>query len=227
MTIIYRLLLIAVVLMAGYAGYKAYDTHQAYKIIEQPVINTSLGPKDAAITITEFFDYRCSGCRYMSPTVQTIMTQNPDVRFVFRHLPMYGEPSIKEARIALAAALQGKFKEAHDVLITRTAPLEDSEIAIFARSLGLDADKLQQDMASPAVQNTILQTLDIATRLKINSTPSFMLNKTLYSYTTQPPSVDDFQALINQARGKPVPKVKTATEPEKAPATPPAPKAQK
>lgn len=48
-----------------------------------------VGPKDAKVTVTEFFDYQCIYCSHMSPVVEQLVKDNPQVKFIFRDWPIF------------------------------------------------------------------------------------------------------------------------------------------
>ncbi|MGZ3404555.1 MAG: DsbA family protein, partial [Phenylobacterium sp.] len=60
------------------------------------------------ITVVEFFDYRCGYCKLAAPEVVKLIQENPDVRFVFKEFPIFGEVSDTAAKVALTR--QGKAK---------------------------------------------------------------------------------------------------------------------
>ncbi len=62
-----------------------------------------IGPKNAPVTIVEFFDPSCEACRAFYPTVKGIVAKYPkDVRLVMRYLPLH--PGSAEAIVILEAA---------------------------------------------------------------------------------------------------------------------------
>ncbi|NVK72598.1 disulfide bond formation protein DsbA [Marinomonas sp. CT5] len=48
-----------------------------------------IGPKEAKVTVTEFFDYQCLYCHKMAPEVEQLMKANPNVTFIFRDWPIF------------------------------------------------------------------------------------------------------------------------------------------
>ena len=48
---------------------------------------------DGKITVVEFFDYNCGYCKLAAPEVLKLIEENPDVRFVFKEFPIFGEAS--------------------------------------------------------------------------------------------------------------------------------------
>lgn len=73
------------------------------------------GPQDARVTVVEFFDYQCLYCSRLAPILEEIMKANPDVRFVFKEWPIFGqrwENSLLAARTGLQI-FQQKGAEAY------------------------------------------------------------------------------------------------------------------
>lgn len=59
------------------------------------------------VTVVEFFDYRCPHCINAAPKVAELIRAYPDVRFVFKEMPIFGDASEKEARLAIALQRSG------------------------------------------------------------------------------------------------------------------------
>ena len=67
-----------------------------------------LGNPLANVTIVEFYDTRCPYCRRMLPTHAALLQADPNVRIVFKDLPILGPASQLEGRALLAAQRQGR-----------------------------------------------------------------------------------------------------------------------
>ena len=64
----------------------------------------AIGPEDAKVAVIEFFDYQCSVCARQAPVIQSLMNDNPQVRFIFREWPIFGyrwKPSFQAAETGL------------------------------------------------------------------------------------------------------------------------------
>lgn len=48
-----------------------------------------IGPDNAKVVVTEFFDYQCYYCSQMAPEVEKLVNANPNVKFVFRDWPIF------------------------------------------------------------------------------------------------------------------------------------------
>ena len=106
------------------------------------------GNPDGDVTVVEFFDYRCGYCKRFAPTLEKIKKQDPKLRVVYKEFPILGPDSMKGAQAALAAREQGRYVEFHEALMRVRGNLDDKTIMAVARSVGLDADRLREDMQS-------------------------------------------------------------------------------
>ena len=88
---------------------RALDNLQEYYATRKPSGNASpsdnadelynsgsdftLGPKNASVTIVEFFDYNCGYCKRVFPSLMKIVEENDDVRVVFKEFPILSDNS--------------------------------------------------------------------------------------------------------------------------------------
>ncbi len=87
-----------------------------------------IGPKNAPVTIVEFFDPSCEACRAFYPTVKGIVAKYPkDVRLVMRYLPLH--PGSAEAIVILEAArVQGKLEPVTAALLEAQPEWHDGKM---------------------------------------------------------------------------------------------------
>ncbi|MAU41915.1 MAG: hypothetical protein CMF31_09875 [Kordiimonas sp.] len=133
------------------------------------------GAPDGRITIVEFFDYQCGYCKKVTPTVQRLMKENTDLRVVFKELPILGPGSEVAARAVLAAKEQNRYEDFHFALLASSGPLNEKKIMSIADKLGLDSDRLKEDMTSHVISNVIQQNRSLARALGITGTPAFII----------------------------------------------------
>jgi len=159
----------------------------------------SIGPKNAKVTMVEFFDYNCTFCKQSTSWVQTAMKQYPDdVRFVFKELPILErrtKTSRNAAKAALAANKQGKYMEMHLALMDGTA-LNKKFIKSAAVKIGLSLKKFEADMADPSLDEQLEDTMYLASRIPgLTGTPFFVINdKFMASGNTEA-----LQAMLDEA----------------------------
>jgi protein-disulfide isomerase len=130
------------------------------------------------IPVVEFFDYQCGYCKQVFPSMQKLAAE-PDVRVIFKELPILGEASLVAARAALAARRQGKYLELHGKLMSHRGRLSEDAVMAMASELGLDVKQLKADMARPEVGEAIQANLELARELGIRGTPTLFVGHTL------------------------------------------------
>jgi len=86
------------------------------------------------------------------------------VRFVFRHFPVIEAHPHAEAaaEVAEAAGTQGKFWEMHDLLFRRQSALDDDHLLAYVRELGLDAQRVERELAGTRIARECSRTLKAA-----------------------------------------------------------------
>ncbi len=133
-----------------------------------------LGDVAAEVTVVEFFDYRCGFCKRSLDAVRAALSR-AGVRLQMREYPILGEDSVRAARIALAAARQGAYGEAHFALMSHEGDYGEATVERIAADLGLDLEQLRADMASPEVEALIAANRAMASRLGVTGTPAFLV----------------------------------------------------
>ncbi|SMQ68545.1 Protein-disulfide isomerase [Devosia lucknowensis] len=141
-----------------------------------------IGPAEAPVTITEFFDPSCEACRAYYPIVKQIMDRHPDdVRLVLRYAAFH-EGSDTAVKIIEAARLQDLFLPVLEALLARQpewavhgAPNLDLAWQI-AGEAGLDVELARQDVLRPAMVAVLnADTADVEL-LGVQQTPTFFVN---------------------------------------------------
>lgn len=138
----------------------------------------SKGPESAAITLVEFADFECPHCGFMAPVLEKAWEQNKgQVRVVYKFMPLAGHPHAEPAaRAAIAAGKQGKFWEMHKKLFENQQHLEQSDIDVYAKDLGLDVGKLHADMQSKETTDRLARDRKLADQLEVKGTPTIFIN---------------------------------------------------
>ncbi|MBS0386558.1 MAG: DsbA family protein [Proteobacteria bacterium] len=143
----------------------------------------SLGPRDAPITVVEFFDYRCPYCMAALPWVQDQVRTRRDIRWVFKEMPLsiHGEPALESARASIAAMPQGRYWQFHQAMMSFRGELTSARIDQLARQSGIDVARMRRAMSDPAIMQLINENEGLATDLGATGTPAFLINGQLVS----------------------------------------------
>lgn len=130
------------------------------------------------VTVVEFFDYRCGYCKLAAPEVVKILEQNPDVRFVFKQFPIFGEVSDTAAKVALTPAARPKALALYKTWMAEKA-LDETTLDRDLQAAGVDPAAARKAAEDPAIQRQILDTRALANNLKIEGTPAFVVGDTM------------------------------------------------
>jgi protein-disulfide isomerase len=149
-----------------------------HELLHDPTSPVSGNPK-GEITLVEFYDYRCGYCRKAAQAVTDLQKEDPRVRVVYKDFPILGEPSELAAKAALASQAQGKHQVFHEALLASHADMTKDEILKIAVGVGLDAKRLEADMANPQWQVVIEKNRALAQDLGISGTPGFIVGNEL------------------------------------------------
>lgn len=152
----------------------------------------AFGPPDARVTVVEFFDYRCPGCKATAPDVLRLMQAHPDVRFVFKDWPILDrapdDVSHYAARAAQAAHRQGKYLPVFRALMAERA-LDKAAIDRILAANGVDMAAAKTAMASPEITRHLTDIHTSAAALGLAGTPTFFVNGRA-SASIQPQDID-------------------------------------
>lgn len=136
------------------------------------------GNKDGNVTLVEFFDYQCIHCKKMETVVDTLITKNKDLRVVYKEFPIFGKDSEIASKVAMAAAMQGKYLVLQNALFKADGRLNEKRIMDIAKAAGLDMNKLQADMQSQKIADALKENRALAEKIRIMGTPAFVVLST-------------------------------------------------
>lgn len=139
-----------------------------------------MGPASAPVTIVEFFDPSCEGCRAFHPFVKQILAENPaEVRLVLRYV-LFHQGSEEVARMLEAARKQNLFPQVLEAVFASQPGWHDDPQVVkaweAAAAAGLKIDQARADMASPSVDAILTTDMQDAKTVGVQRTPTFFVN---------------------------------------------------
>lgn len=159
-------------------GFKAQSN---YKLLV-PDYAARKGNSEAKVVIVEFFDPQCESCREFSPFMHSIMQEyEGKIQLVMRYAAFHGD-SIFAIKILEAAKKQNKYWEALEILFQHQPEWGNHHnsnpelVWNYLPRLGIDIEKLKQDMQDPGIQNIIEQDTKDGQQLEVRGTPTFFVN---------------------------------------------------
>lgn len=185
-------ILAAVVLLLAFALTTLYYTStqqeeatQAAALNQELLLrmhSPTLGPAEAKVLIVEFFDPACETCQDFYPFVKQLMAAHTGrIRLAMRYTPFH-EGSDQVVKILEAARMQGKYWETLEALYAAQDSwvvhhrVQPDRVWDALAGVGLDLERVRQDMASPAIAALIAQDLRDAEALNVTKTPEFFVN---------------------------------------------------
>jgi protein-disulfide isomerase len=153
------------------------------------------------VAIVEFFDYRCPYCKEVEPSLEKLLHEDRDLRFVYKELPVLGPASVTAAHAALAARKQGKYAAFHDAMMAARGRITDETVFHVAASVGLDVERLKRDMAAPEIAQDIESNLALADALGIHGTPGFVIGDHIVPGAADLDSLRKLVAAARKAKG--------------------------
>lgn len=136
-----------------------------------------VGNPDGKVTIVEFYDYNCGYCKRAIEDMQALTEADPDLRFVLKEFPILGPDSQKAHTVSMAfrKLMPEEFGEFHNQLLSGQGRAGEASAIKIALSLGADEAKLREEMADPAIAEAFGKTYELANKLAITGTPSYVV----------------------------------------------------
>lgn len=159
------------------------------------------GNPNGDVTLVEFFDYRCGVCKRVHSVVAKMTERDKKLRRVYKEWPILGPDSVFASRAAIASRKQGnkKYIAFHNAMMEVRKSLSAKTVMEIAGQVGLDQAKLQKDMTAPEVNQVIQRNYDLASALKLNGTPSFVIGGQLLRGARD---FDTMMRMVRNARKK-------------------------
>lgn len=148
------------------------------KALEQDPRDFVANPR-GKVTVTEFYDYRCAHCINAAPQVLAVIRANPDVRFVFKELPIFGAPSERAARAAIGVKRAGGDYVAVYQAFMSTKPLDDAAIDRILKERGYDPKAAETGALKAEADKQLADIQQLAVDLGIEGTPAFIIGDVL------------------------------------------------
>jgi protein-disulfide isomerase len=139
----------------------------------------TIGNLQGDVTMVEFFDYNCGYCKRALSDMMDLMKADPKLKVVLKEFPVLGPGSIEAAQVATAVRMQDKtgkkYLEFHQKLLMGRGQADKARALATAKEVGLDMARLEKDMASDEARASIAESMELAEKLGLNGTPSYVI----------------------------------------------------
>jgi len=132
-----------------------------------------MGAENPELTIAYFTDFNCPYCKKIEPLLDRLVEEYPEVRVVYKLVPILG-PSSKEAtELALTVWEHepAKFAELHKKLMSRPSRLDSSAIAKVGKITDTDE---WLDNTARSVETTVATSMGLMREFGLSGTPALI-----------------------------------------------------
>jgi protein-disulfide isomerase len=144
--------------------------------VYDPFPGAVLGNPSGSKILVEFTDYNCPYCESSLEDVARLVSEDPELKVIVREWPIF-EGSEIASRMALAAAMQGKYRAFHEAMFA-LGPATPESVERAAIAVKLDMEKATQDAVSDRVTEELARNSALAGRIGFNGTPAWVTGDT-------------------------------------------------
>jgi len=140
----------------------------------------TLGNDAGDVTLVEFFGYNCGYCKRALSDLLELMKNDPKLKVVLKEYPILGPDSVEAARVAVAVRMQdagARYLAFHRKLLENRGHNDKARALAAAEEAGLDMARLEADMTSEEVTQSLDESTRLGKALAINGTPGYVVGE--------------------------------------------------
>lgn len=161
----------------------AHPFEKAREILDKKANGPARGPAGAPVTVVEFSDLQCPHCKEANPTVEKLLQNDSNVRFISQNfpLPMHNW-AMKAAEYADCVGRTSndaywKFvNSVYDAQADITAENADQKLTDLAEKAGVNGQDIAACAAKPDTESRVQTSINLGKSLDVNSTPTLFIN---------------------------------------------------
>lgn len=143
------------------------------------------GSPNPTILLVEFSDLECPHCKVAQPIIEKLVTDFPQVRYIFQQFPLPASMHPWAMKAADYADCVGRlnpqaFWKYIDTVFENqssiAAATAEDKLKEFATGAGLDAQKISTCAALPQTEAKVKKSVDLGQSLDVNQTPTLFVN---------------------------------------------------
>jgi len=162
-------------------GAKPFDP--AKKALNKGVTGPSKGPKDAPVMIVEFGDLQCPACKAAQPTIEKLVADAPNARFVFQNFPLdvhnwaakgaaYADCVGRASNDAFWRFVSKTYETQQDI----TAENADEKLTALAEAAGVKGSEIAACAAQPETKARVDASINLGKSVDVTGTPTVFIN---------------------------------------------------
>ena len=153
------------------------------ELLERKANGVAEGAAGSAVQIVEFSDLQCPHCKVAYPTLQRLLSEEPDAKLVFQNFPLpmhdwaqkaaqYADCVGQKNTAAFWRFVSGVF-DAQESITSSTA---DARLVDLANTAGVDGRTAAACAALPATAERVKRSFDLGRELNVSGTPTVFIN---------------------------------------------------
>jgi protein-disulfide isomerase len=156
---------------------------KARETLEKKAEGPARGPANAPVTIVEFSDLQCPHCKEANPTIEKLLNENPNVRFVSQNFPLpnhnwaakgaqYADCVARASNAAYWKFTAGVFDAQSEI----TADNADQKLTELAEKSGVNGQDIAGCASKPETQARVEASVNLGKSVDVNATPTLFIN---------------------------------------------------
>ena len=161
----------------------AHPFEQTRELLNKKATGPARGPASAPVTVVEFSDLQCPHCKEAAPTIEKLLTENPNIHFVFQNFPLpmhnWAMKAAEYADCVGGASKDAFWKYIASVYAAQsdiTAENADQKLTELADSAGVNGKDIAACAAKPETQSRVEASVSLGKSLDVNATPTLFIN---------------------------------------------------
>jgi protein-disulfide isomerase len=156
---------------------------EARLLLQQHANGPARGPANAPVLLVEFSDLQCPHCKEANPTIEKLLSENSNIRFIFQSFPLpshnWAEKAAEYADCVARVSNDAFWKFIASVYAAQsdiTAENADQKLAELATQAGVKGTEIAACAATPEAQSRVQASVNLGQSLDVNSTPTLFIN---------------------------------------------------
>ncbi len=174
-------------------------------ILDKGTTGPARGPKDAPVTIVEFGDLQCPACKAAQPTIEKLVAEEPNARFVFQNFPLemhnwaakgaaYADCVARASNEAFWKFISKTYETQSDI----TSATADEKLTALADGAGVKGADIAACAAKPETKARVDASIALGKQVDITGTPTLFINgRRVGNFDAR--MVDTYKALVEFA----------------------------
>ena len=161
----------------------AHPFEPTRELLEKKVTGPARGPASAPVTVVEFSDMQCPHCKEAAPTIEKLLTENPNIHFVFQNFPLpmhnwamkaaeYADCVGRSSNDAIWKYIASVYSAQADI----TAENADQKLTELADSSGVTGKDVAVCAVKPETQSRVQASINLGKSVDVNATPTLFIN---------------------------------------------------